>query len=64
MSVKRYFVPMLDITTYELAVIVAKAGGVGTNMANGGVLFDDDAWDSLPPAIKRHFSDKPARSTE
>jgi len=57
MSVKRYFIPLPDITAYELAVIAANAAqGLGACLANDGVNFEDDQWESLPPGIKRHFN--------
>lgn len=49
------FIPLEDITAYELAVIVSKLTGFQRAAANG-VNFSEEQWDKLPEAIKRHFT--------
>jgi hypothetical protein len=54
MTVIADFVPLPDITAYELAVIVKETHGY--NMSK--VQFDQAQWDELDQAIKRHFVER------
>lgn len=47
------FEPLPDITTYELAQLVANFAGYCA--PKNGVLFDLEAWDNLSQSLKRHF---------
>lgn len=47
------FVPCDDITSYELALVVANVGMI--NAIKHGVIFPESAWEELDTRIKRHF---------
>jgi hypothetical protein len=52
LHIEAKFVPQPDITAYELAVIVSKTRGYNAEV----IRFTTAQWESLDPAICRHFS--------
>ena len=60
---EKYFNPLSDITAYELAFIYAHVrivdDGTIKPLAQKTVTFLNDRWETLPPAIQRHFTDEP-----
>lgn len=53
MNILAQFVPCDDITSYELALVVANVGMV--NAIKHGVIFPEHAWEELDLRIARHF---------
>lgn len=47
------FVPQYDITTFELAQILARLKGTNWDLQN--IPVTREYWDSMPPSILRHF---------
>jgi hypothetical protein len=52
-----YFRPQLDITAYELAVIVSKISG--GYPPRHGLTISQFNWDEMSEGEKRHFSKEP-----
>lgn len=57
MSITKRFDPQPDITAYELAIIYGNvsAGPVADPLFKRDTVFPKEAWDALPPEIKRHW---------
>mgnify|MGYP001614085688 CR=1 FL=1 len=58
----KYFKPLEDITTYELACIYATMP-VGRPLAKG-IYFPVAAWQAIPENVRRHFSDEYAGAND
>ncbi len=51
---KYIFEPRFDITTYELAYVVAHMAGMGSSISLGMVITDEQ-WKGIPDNVQRHF---------
>jgi hypothetical protein len=53
----KYFRPQSDITTFELALVVAHAIPKGnSSLYDGGIVFSEEQWAKLG-LVQRHFTD-------
>ena len=52
-EIKRWFVPLPDITPYELAIIMIKSDPRAS--FQNGCIFTAEQWLELPKGVKRHF---------